>query len=80
MLAQEGYRSYYLGVGGYPKDGAVGKNDGAWWTMFEKKSSIEDKLRLRNRMIESEPIFTIVEDVLREQADVRNIRIELGSL
>ena len=58
MLAQEGSRGYYLGVGGDPKDGAVGKNDGEGRIMLEKKSSIRDKLRRSNRMIKSEPIHS----------------------
>jgi hypothetical protein len=79
MLAQQGSRGYFLGVGGCLRDGAVGKNDGEWRIMVEKKRSIGDKLRRRNKMVEPEPIVAIVENVLREQANVRNLRREFVS-
>jgi hypothetical protein len=79
LLAQQGSEAYFLGVGGYLREGAVGKNDGEWRIMVEKKRSMWDKLRGRNKMIETEPILAIVENVLREQADVRHLRREFVS-
>jgi hypothetical protein len=80
MLAQQGSQSYYLGVGGYLREGAVGTNDGEWRIMLEKKRSIWERLRGRNKMVETEPIVAIVEGLLREQADFRNVRPEFVSL
>jgi len=80
MLAQQGPKRYYLGVSGYPREDAVGANDGEWRIMLEKKRSIWERLRGRNKIVETEPILAMVEDILREQADVRNVRRELVSL
>ncbi|HET7891538.1 MAG TPA: hypothetical protein VFL34_08435, partial [Candidatus Sulfotelmatobacter sp.] len=76
MLAQQGSQGYFLGVGGFLKEGAVGKNDGEWRIMVEKKRSIWDILRVRNRIAETEHVLAIVEATLREQTDIRNIRRE----
>ncbi len=80
MLAQQGPQGYFLGVGGYLREGAVDKNDGEWRIMVEKKRSICEKLRGKNKMSETEPILSIIEDILREQADVRNMSREFMPL
>ncbi len=80
MLTQRDSEQYYLGVSGYRTEGAAGKNDGEWRIMVEKKRSIWDKLRGRNAITEGESILTIIEDILREQADVRNLHRESISL
>jgi hypothetical protein len=80
MLARQGPQGYFLGVGGCLREGAVGKNDGEWRIIVEKKRSIWEKLRGKNKMSETEPILSMIEDILREQADVRNINREFMSL
>ncbi len=80
MRARQGSQGYFLGVGGYLIEGAIDKNDGEWRIMVEKRRSIWEKVRGRNKMSESEPILSIIEDILREQADVRNINREFTSL
>jgi hypothetical protein len=80
MLTQHDSEQYYLGVGGCLIEGAASKNDGAWRIMIEKNRSTWEKLRARNTIPETEPILSIVEDILREQADVRNLRRESVSL
>jgi len=80
VLAQHGSQRYYLGVSGFLKEDAVGKNAGEWRIMVEKKRSIGERLRGRNHMADSEPILAIVESILREQTDIRNVRAEFVSL
>jgi hypothetical protein len=76
MLMRRDSEQYCVGVGGYRTEGAAGKNDGEWRIMVEKKRSIWDKLRGRNAIAEGESILMIIEDILREQTDVRNLRRE----
>jgi len=80
MLARQGSQGYFLGVGGYHKEGAVYKNDGEWRIMVEKRRSIWEKLRGKNNMVETEPILSTIEDILREQADLRDVKREVVSL
>ena len=80
MLTRQGSQGYYLGVGGFLREDAVGKNEGEWRIMVEKKRSIWDRLRGRNQMAESEPILAIIEGILSEHADIRNVRPERVSL
>ena len=80
MLTRQGSQGCYLGVAGFLREDAVGKNEEEWRIMVEKKRSIWDRLRGRNRMAESEPILAIIEGILREHAGIRNVRIERVSL
>jgi len=80
MPARQGSQHYFVGVGGYLREGGASKNDGEWRIMVEKKRSMWDKLRGRNAITDAEPILSIVEGILREQADVRKIRREFMRL
>jgi len=80
MLVQQGSQRYFLGASGYPREGAVDKNDGEWRIMVEKKRSIWEKLRGKNKIIETDPILAMIEEILREQTDVHNINREFMSL
>ncbi|HUD64201.1 MAG TPA: hypothetical protein VMQ17_06480 [Candidatus Sulfotelmatobacter sp.] len=80
MLARQGSQGYFLGATGYPSEGAVDKNDGEWRIMVETRRSIWEKLRGKNKISETDPMLSIIEDILREQADVRNMSREFMSL
>lgn len=48
--------------------------------MVETRRSIWEKLRGKNKISETDPMLSIIEDILREQAEVRNISREFMSL
>jgi hypothetical protein len=58
----------------------MGTNDGEWRIMVEKKRSLWDKLQGKNKIIAADPILSTIEDILREQADIRNVSHEFSSL
>jgi hypothetical protein len=72
-LPDRALRAIFLGATGYPSEGAVDKHDGEWRIMVETRRSIWEKLRGKNKISETDPMLSIIEDMLREQADVRNI-------
>ena len=80
MFAQRDSQRYFLGISGYLKEAAVGKNDGEWRIMVEKKRSIWEKVQGKNQITENEPIISILEDILHEQTDVRKVTREFRSL
>jgi hypothetical protein len=80
MLARQGSQGYFLGATGYHSEGAVDKNDGEWRIMVETRRSIWEKLRGKNKISQTDPMLSIIEDILREQADVRNMSREFMSL
>ena len=71
---------YFLGVGGYRKEGTIGPNVGQWRIMVVKKRSFWDKLRGKNKISATDSILSTIEDILREQADIRNLSRESSSL
>ena len=77
---QAGYvgNSYFLGFGGYLQEEAAARNMGEWRVMIEKRRSVWDRLRNRNKMSEDEPIVAIVENILRAEIDFHNVRRETG--
>jgi hypothetical protein len=80
LFVEPGTERYFLGVGGYRKEGTMGTNDGEWRIMVEKKRSLWDKLQGKNKIIAADPILSTIEDILREQADIRNVSHEFSSL
>jgi hypothetical protein len=80
LLAQDGPDRYFLGFGGYPRPGGLGRNDGEWRVMVQKKRSIWEKLRGRNKITDTEPILSMIEDILCAQADFGNVSREFSSL
>jgi hypothetical protein len=76
LFGQRGPERYFLGVCGYRCEDAVGKNEGEWRIMVERRRSLWDKIRVRNKITDTDPILSIIEDILREQKDVRNMRRE----
>ena len=48
--------------------------------MVEKKRSLWDKLQRKNKIIAADTILSTIEDILREQADIRNVSREFSSL
>jgi hypothetical protein len=80
LLVEQGSERYFVGIGGNPKEGDLGKNEGEWRIMVEKRRSMWDRLRGRNRMRDGEFIFSLIEEILREQTDVRNIRREFKTV
>ncbi len=79
LFARQDSRSYFLGVGGYHRESAVGKNDGEWRIMVEKKRSVWEKLQGKNELTEDDPILAILEEILRREADIRKVRREIAS-
>ncbi len=75
-----GLSGLFLGGNRISSEGAVDKNDGEWRIMVETRRSIWERLRGKNKISESDPILSIIEDILREHADVRNISHEFMSL
>ena len=80
LFAQQDSQRYFLGMGGYPGKGGLGKNDGEWRIIVEKRRSIWEKLRGRNKITATDPVVSIIEDILREQPDVRNLSRDFTSL
>jgi hypothetical protein len=49
MFAQRDSQRYFLGIVGYAREGAIGKNDGEWRIMVEKKRSVREKVPKREQ-------------------------------
>ncbi len=79
LLVQRGSERYFLGVGGYHKEGALSANHGEWRIMVEKRRSLWDKLRGKNKITATDPIFSVIEEILHGQAGVLNVTRELSS-
>lgn len=79
LFVEQGSHRYFVGVGGNPAEGIAARNDGEWRIMVERRRSLWDRLRGRNRITNADPILAMIEDILRQQADIRNIKHEFGS-
>jgi hypothetical protein len=77
LLAQRDSQHYLVGITGYRSEDPVGRNDGEWRIMVGKKRSIWEKLRGRNITTEDDPMLAIIEEILHEQAGIRNVRREI---
>jgi hypothetical protein len=80
LFAQQGVQGYFLGMTSYLREPAALRNDGEWGIMVSKKRSIWDKLRGSNTVTVDEPILSVVDTILREHTEIRNVRRELISL
>lgn len=76
LSAAEALQHYFLGLSGYLGESAVGKDDGEWRVIVKKERSVWDRLRGKNKITDSDPMVAILEKILCEQTDVRNIRRE----
>jgi hypothetical protein len=76
LFAERGSERYFLGVGGYRKEGALNENDAEWRIMVRRRRTIWDRLRGRNQITDTDPMLSIIEGLLGEQTDVRNITRE----
>lgn len=73
LLVEQDSRRYFVGVGGFQKEGAVDPNEGEWRIMVETRRTIWERLRGRNKITSTDPILSLIEGLLHEQSDVRNI-------
>ena len=80
LFVKQGSERYFVGVTGFHEEGALNANDGEWRIMVEKRRSMWDRLRGRNRMRNGEFIFSLIEEILREQPDIRNISREFKTV
>ena len=77
LFVRQNADHYFLGVGGHRREGASSDaNAGEWGIMIEKKRSLWDRLLGVNKIRDTEPIFSIVENILREQSDIYNMHRE----
>ena len=80
LFVKQGSERYFVCVTGFHKEEALNANDGEWRIMVEKRRSMWDKLRGRNRITDGEFILSLIEGILREQPDIRNMSREFGSV
>lgn len=76
LFLEQGSARYFVGLTGYQKEGAMDANDGEWRIMVERRRTVWEWLRGRNRIAPTDPIFKLIEGLLHEQSDVRNITRE----
>jgi hypothetical protein len=74
--AKLGDASYFIGVGGAANESAANSNEGEWRIMVEKHRSIWEKLTGQNKTSRSEPIFTLIREILEHESDFKNVRDE----
>jgi hypothetical protein len=79
LFAQRDSQHYFLGISGYRRESATGKNDGDWRVMVEKKRSIWEKVRGTNKITDDDSMLAIIEEILREQADIGDVRREIAA-
>lgn len=68
--------SYFIGVGGIADETAENPNAGEWRIMIEKQRSMWEKLTGKNKILDNDPIFTIIQKILEREPDFKNIRLE----
>jgi hypothetical protein len=73
LLVQRGVERYFLGICGYRKERAQSPKNGEWRIIVEKRRSVWEKILGRNEITDCDPVFLIIEAILREQSDVQNI-------
>ena len=76
LFAQRGSDRYFLGVGGHRKENSPAGNEGEWRIIVEKRRSLWDRLRGRNKITNADPILSMIEGLLRETGNFRNVRRE----
>ena len=76
LFLEQGSARYFVGLTGYHKEGAMDANDGEWRIMVERRRTVWEWLRGRNKITPTDPIFLLIEGLLHEQGDVRNVTRE----
>lgn len=76
LFVEQRFSRYLVGVSGFHREGALAANDGEWRIMVETRRTIWEWLRGRNKITSSDPILVLIERLLHEQSDVRNITRE----
>ena len=71
-----GDSTYFIGIGGNVDEATDDTNEGEWRITIEKHRRVLDKITGRNKARPDEPIYRIVEDILRADPDFRNVRRE----
>jgi hypothetical protein len=76
LFVQRGSDRYFLSLGGHRKENSPAGNEGEWRIIVEKRRSLWDRLRGRDKITESDALLLMIEDILREAGNVRNVRRE----
>ena len=74
--ARIGDANYFIGIGGNPDESARDPNEGEWRLMVEKHRRLLEKIMGRKKESHDEPIFGVIEEILRAEPDFRNVRRE----
>lgn len=67
---------YFVGVGGNSHEDAADPNFGEWRIMVEKTRSLWQKLRGKNQASRAEPIYAVIENLLRQKLGIASVRYE----
>jgi hypothetical protein len=78
LFAEHDSRRYFLGISGNRDEQESRGNDGTWRIMPARRRSLMDRLLSRNLMTADDPILVLIEGVLKEQSDIRNVRREIA--
>ena len=65
---------YFIGIGGNADDSSADPNQGEWRIMVEKKRSLSEKLLRKNFLAADDPMFALLESIIRGEPDFTNIR------
>lgn len=76
LLVERGSARYLVGVSGLHKEGAPDANDGEWRIMVETRRTFWEWLTGKNKITPADPVLLLIEGLLHQQADVRNITRE----
>lgn len=76
LFVERASERYFVGATGYQRQGAPTANDGEWRIMVERRRSIWEKLLGRNQISPTDPMLSVIEDILHAQSDVRNVTRE----
>jgi hypothetical protein len=74
LPVSRGSDRYYLDISGIPDEEGSVSNEGEWRIMVEKRRSIWDRLTGCNVIANDDPLFLMVQILLRAQPDFRNVR------
>lgn len=76
LLVEQRRRRYFVGITGFHKEGALGTNDGEWRITVETRRTFWQWLRGRNKLAPNDPMLLLIESLLHERSDPRNITRE----
>ena len=76
LFVEQGSERYFVGVTGFHKEGALNANEGEWRIMVERRRTFWATLRGTHKITDADPILFLIERLLREQSDVRNVTRE----